>query len=42
MRKVKLYGELAKKFGREFMLEVESVAELCVPFLLIFQALRKS
>lgn len=27
MRKVKLYGELAKKFGREFMLEVESVAE---------------
>ena len=27
MRKVKLYGELAKKIGREFMLEVESVAE---------------
>lgn len=27
MRKVKLYGELAKKFGREFMLEVENVAE---------------
>lgn len=27
MRKIRLYGELAKKFGREFLMEVESVAE---------------
>lgn len=36
MRKIKLYGELAKKYGREFLMDVNSVSEairaLCANF----------